>query len=129
MGIFIITIAIIPITAAELFIRFILPSIEEYASLIDEPKTGINELIANRIPFTATESIETDITFFSDKKPVKTLAVIPRINDAALFAVLSNLFILNILFILTHIHKHKKQPREWLFYCFIALKPQGRALD
>lgn len=110
MGIFIMTIAIIPITAAELFIRFILPSIEEYASLIDEPKTGINELIANRIPFTATESIETDITFFRDKNPVKTLAVIPRINDAVLFAVLSNLLILNILFILTHIHKHKKQP-------------------
>ena len=78
MGTLIIIITRIPITATELFIRFILPSKEEYASLIDEPTTGISEPIRKRMPFTEMLSTDAESILFMLRKPENKDAASPK---------------------------------------------------
>ena len=75
----------IPITATEPFIIFILPISEEYASLIDEPITGISEPRRNLIPLTDTLSIEAANMLFMLRKPENKDAIKPSVKVNILF--------------------------------------------
>ena len=80
----IIRILTIPTIAAEPFISPILPRMDEYASLIELPITGIIELIRYRMLFTLAESAAAETDPFIVKIDAKVPAEKPKIRLIAL---------------------------------------------
>lgn len=92
--------------------RFILPTREEYASLIAEPTTGINELIRNLIPFTDTLSRDADKIPLILKKPVNNPDNKPKTTLTVLLTALINLPIFMFSFSEKEIVRQKNTPKR-----------------